>query len=56
MLTMIRDLPDAAPVAVGSTKVAEGAHTVGYDAKSGNVWIVWSQASGDFVQAFRPGP
>ena len=56
MLTMVRDLPNAAPVVVGSTDVAEGAHTVGYDTKSGNVWIVWAQPSGDFVQAYRPGP
>jgi hypothetical protein len=32
------------------------AHTVGYDAKSGNAWIVWVEPAGDFVQPFDPSP
>jgi hypothetical protein len=32
------------------------AHTVGYDAKSGNVWIVWVEPAGDFAQPFDPSP
>jgi DNA-binding beta-propeller fold protein YncE len=56
VLSLVRDMPSSAPIAVASTAVAKGAHTVGYDSKAGNVWIVWAEPAGDFVQAFRPAP
>ncbi len=56
VLSVVRDMPSSAPVAVASTAVAKGAHTVGYDAKAGNAWIVWAEPAGDFVQSFKPAP
>jgi DNA-binding beta-propeller fold protein YncE len=56
MLSIVRDMPSSAPVSVASTAIAKGAHTVGYDAKAGNAWIVWAEPAGDFVQAFKPTP
>jgi hypothetical protein len=56
MLTLLRDNPSGAPTVVAQTAVEPGAHTVGIDAKTGNVWIVWASPAGDFVQAFRLAP
>jgi DNA-binding beta-propeller fold protein YncE len=56
-LSVVRDLPSGAPVAVTSTTVPAGAHTVGYDPKAGRIWIVWAQPDGgDFVQAYASAP
>ena len=52
MLTVLRDNPSGAPTVVAQTGVARGAHTVGIDPKTGKVWIVWSEAAGDFTQSF----
>jgi DNA-binding beta-propeller fold protein YncE len=53
-ITLLRDEPSGAPQIVGTAKAARGAHTLGIDSKTGNVWVVWSEeGSGDFVQALR---
>jgi len=52
MLTLLRDNPSGAPTIVSQLPAERGAHTVGIDEKTGNVWLVWAQATGDFVQAF----
>jgi DNA-binding beta-propeller fold protein YncE len=53
-ITLLRDEPSGAPQIVGQMKAPAGAHTVGIDATTGNVWIVWSEeGSGDFVQALK---
>ena len=56
MLSVVRDMPASAPVSVTSAAVPKGAHTVGFDARTGAVWIVWAATDGDFVQAFKPAP
>ncbi len=56
MLSVVRDLPAGAPVLVGQATVARGAHTVGFDQKTEQAWIVWAQADGDFVQGFKLAP
>ena len=33
-----------------SLDVPEDVHTLAFDAKNGNIWIVWGDAKGDFVQ------
>jgi len=53
-ITLLRDEPSGAPQIVGQVKASPEAHTVGIDAKTGNIWIVWSEeGSGDFVQALK---
>ncbi len=56
MLTLLRDNAKGAPTIVSQTPAERGAHTVGVDEKTGNVWLVWAQATGDFVQAFSTKP
>jgi outer membrane protein assembly factor BamB len=55
-LTLLEDHPESAPTIVGQADVAQGAHTVAIDSKTGNVWIVWASPDGDFVQSFKVGP
>jgi YVTN family beta-propeller protein len=55
-LSVLRDNPSGPPTVVAQTTVALGAHTVGIDPKTGNVWIVWSEAGGDFTQSFALRP
>jgi DNA-binding beta-propeller fold protein YncE len=56
LLSVVRDMPAGAPVLVGQATVARGAHTVGFDEKTAQAWIVWAQADGDFVQGFKSAP
>jgi len=53
-LSLLRDNAHGAATLVARTSTERGAHTVGVDEKTGNVWLVWAQPSGDFVQAFAP--
>ncbi|MBV8461466.1 MAG: YncE family protein [Candidatus Eremiobacteraeota bacterium] len=42
---------------VGSMNVAEDVHTVAFDPKTGNIWIVWADDKGaEYVQGFTPKP
>jgi hypothetical protein len=53
MLTVVQDHPSGAPTIVAQTAVSGEAHTVGIDAETGNVWIVWASPEGDFTQSFK---
>jgi YVTN family beta-propeller protein len=55
-ISVVRDNPNGAPTLVAQDKAANGAHTLGIDSKTGNIWVVWAQPDGDFVQAVRPAP
>jgi outer membrane protein assembly factor BamB len=56
MLTVLQDNPAGAPTVIAQTGVPQGAHTVGIDSKTSNVWIVWAAATGDFTQSFAVRP
>jgi len=56
MVTVLRDNPTGAPTIVARATVPAEAHTIGLDARTGQMWIVWAQADGDFVQAFKTSP
>jgi len=55
-ITVLRDNPGRGPTIVARGPAARGAHTLAIDPKTGNVWVVWAQADGDFVQAVKPAP
>jgi len=55
-VTVLRDNASGAPTVVTQAPVATGVHTVGMDEKTGAVWLVWAQANGDYVQAFKATP
>ncbi len=56
-ITLLRDQPGGAPQTIGQAKASPEAHTVGIDAKTGNVWVVWAEnGAGDFVQALKQSP
>ena len=56
MLTVVRDNPSTAPTVVTQGPAPAEAHTVGIDAKTKNIWIVWAEAAGDFVRSFIARP
>lgn len=56
MVTVLRDNPSGAPTIVAQTTVPAEAHTIGLDGRTGQMWIVWAQPGGDFVQAFKTSP
>ena len=56
MLTLLRDNPSSAPSVLAQAAAPRGAHTVGIDSATANIWIVWAEAAGDFVQRFKVGP
>ena len=56
MLTVLQDNPAAAPTVTAQGAIPAGAHTVGIDPATGNIWIVWSDADGDFAQSFKLAP
>lgn len=47
---IVLDLAADGALTVEAQADAAGVHTVTFDAKTGNVWIVWAGAKGDFVQ------
>jgi outer membrane protein assembly factor BamB len=53
MITVVLDKPAAAPEVVARGPAARGAHTLAIDPKTGDVWAVWAEPSGDFIQNFR---
>jgi len=55
-LTVLHDTAGGAPALVAQTDVPREAHTTAIDAKTGHVWIVWSQENGDFTQSFSVKP
>lgn len=56
MVTVLRDNPNGAPTIVAQSTVPAEAHTIGFDTRTGQMWIVWAQADGDFIQAFKTSP
>ncbi len=52
-ITVVKDAPDGSLKVVGQLDVAEGVHTVGIDAKTGDIWGVWAAQNGDWVQRFQ---
>jgi DNA-binding beta-propeller fold protein YncE len=53
MLTVLQDNPSGAPTIIAQTAIPAEAHTVGIDPATGNIWIVWAAADGDFTQSFK---
>jgi DNA-binding beta-propeller fold protein YncE len=47
---VVRLDPSGALTVVASMDVDQDVHTVGWDQQTGEVWIVWAGANGDFVQ------
>jgi DNA-binding beta-propeller fold protein YncE len=56
MVSVFRAVAGGAPVAVATGPVARGVHTTAIDPTTGNVFVVWAEAGGDFVQAFSAKP
>ncbi len=56
MVTVLRDNPTGAATIVARGTAPSGAHTIGIDPKNANIWIVWAEASGDFVQSLKVQP
>jgi len=55
-VTVLRVSPSGALTQVADLAVSQDAHTVAIDPKTGDVWIVWSDDSGDYVQALTLSP
>jgi DNA-binding beta-propeller fold protein YncE len=51
------DIPkNGSPVVKAEQQAGTRMHTLGVDAKTGNIWAVWGSPQGDFVQAFQYRP
>jgi hypothetical protein len=44
------------PVVVGKLDTGKDIHTVGIDESTGDLWVVWSEATGDYVQRLHWSP
>ncbi|MFN2528428.1 MAG: YncE family protein [Candidatus Baltobacteraceae bacterium] len=55
-ITLIKDNQNSPPRIVGTIDVAQGLHTVAIDPKTGDIWGVWADDRGDWVQRFRLTP
>ena len=55
MISLLRDIPNGAPVLLTTTPISPKAHTVALEPKLKTVWTVWPDATGDFVQGFKTG-
>ncbi len=51
-IVLYRIAANGTPAQVGMRKVGARMHTIGIDAKTGRVWVVWGSPAGDFVQGF----
>lgn len=51
-ITLIKDNQTGPPEIVGQIDVARGMHTVAIDSKTGDIWGVWADEKGDWVQRF----
>jgi DNA-binding beta-propeller fold protein YncE len=56
MVTVLHDNPMGAPIVLARGAAASEAHTIAIDPRNANVWIVWPEAAGDFVQSFKVQP
>ena len=55
-ISVLRDNATGAPTLLAQMPAARGAHTLGIDEKTGDVWVVWAQPDGDFIQGFKATP
>lgn len=55
-ITLIKDNQNGPPEIVGQIDVARGMHTVAIDPKTGDIWGVWADDRGDWVQRFTLKP
>jgi outer membrane protein assembly factor BamB len=55
-ITLIKDNQNGPPQIVGQIDVARGMHTVAIDPKTGDIWGVWGDEKGDWVQRFTFKP
>jgi len=59
-VTLLRDSAGSPPSVIARYQAPRGVHTLGVDAPTGHVWIVWASADpsapGDFVQALVASP
>jgi len=55
-ITLVKHAPNGTLTIVGQIDVAPGMHTVGIDAKTGDIWGVWAADDGDWVQRFTLKP
>lgn len=57
IVSVIEARPGAAPSMLGQVDTGhEGIHTVGIDESTGDVWVVWSDDKGDWVQRLKWTP
>lgn len=52
-MTVVSVSPQGELKVVASLVVPEDVHTLAFDAKTGNLWIVWAGDKGDFVQELQ---
>lgn len=57
IVTVVAMHPNAAPALVGRIDTGHaGIHTIGIDETTNDLWVVWSDASGDWVQRLHMQP
>lgn len=57
VITVLAPVADAAPKLVATLDTGHtGIHTVGIDESTGDVWVVWSDDKGDWVQRLKLSP
>lgn len=56
IVNVIALAPGKAPTVLASVDTGHPIHTVGIDERTGDVWVVWSDANGDFVQRLHWTP
>ncbi|MBC5806483.1 MAG: hypothetical protein DLM53_11470 [Candidatus Eremiobacter antarcticus] len=55
-ITVLKLSSNGQLTAVAQMDAAEGVHTLAFDGKTGNIWIVWAQTDGDFIQQLSLAP
>ncbi len=56
IVNVIALAPDKAPEVLGSIDTGHSIHTLGIDERTGDIWVVWSDPDGDFVQRLHWTP
>ena len=55
-VTVLRLSPSGSLTVVAEVDVSPGVHTLAIDSKTGHIWIVWADDSGDYIQALTTAP
>ncbi|MGP6156880.1 MAG: YncE family protein [Vulcanimicrobiaceae bacterium] len=55
-LTLLRDNPTSAPTVVAQIVTGKSIHTLAIDPATHQIWAVWAEPGGDFVQAYKLAP